>query len=123
MASFTIQLLHLRFFGAHGVFDEEKSTGNEFEVSLWLTLKAPKEKLTSLEQSINYAEVYRLTKDIMLKPQPLLESLAMDIAEAIKDYFPALKRIRIQLIKQHPPILSFSGAVGVTFKKSYKKTN
>ena len=120
MASFIIALDQLRFFANHGVYEEEQLIGNEFEVNLSMEVEAPKEKLTSIENTINYAEVYQATKDVFSKMEPLLETIAMSIAEAIKTRFPTLKKISVQIIKLHPPITSFTGSVSVTYQKKYK---
>ena len=119
-ASFTIQLNHLRFFAEHGMYEQERSVGNEFEVNISLEIKAPKEKIKSIEDTINYAEVYRITKELFAKRKSLLETLAMEIAEELKEQFPAIKNLSIQISKLHPPITSFTGSVGVCYQKSYK---
>ncbi|HVF96019.1 MAG TPA: dihydroneopterin aldolase [Flavisolibacter sp.] len=119
MASFIIQLNSLRFFAKHGIYDEERSTGNEFEVNISLSVKAPKEKITSLEQTINYAEVYRITKERFFISTPLLETLATELVSAIKDAFPSVKKISVQIIKINPPIVAFTGSVSVTYQKRF----
>ncbi|GAA4734054.1 dihydroneopterin aldolase [Flavisolibacter ginsenosidimutans] len=119
MASFIIQLHGLRFLANHGVFEEERTTGNEFEVNISLKVEVPKETISSLHQTVNYAEVYRITKEIFSTPTPLLETLAQDVAEAIKQAFPSLIKISVQIIKLHPPIVSFTGSVSVIYRKSY----
>ena len=120
MASFNIQLHHLRFTAAHGLYKEEALVQNEFEVNLSLTVKAPKEKVKSIEETINYAEVYQIVKEIFSKPEPLLETIAMTIAEELKFRFPALKKIAVQIIKLHPPITGFTGSVSVTYNRKFK---
>ena len=120
MALFNIQLHHLRFFAAHGLYTEEKLVENEFEVNLSLQVKAPKTKITSIDQTINYARVYELTKEIVTKPEALLETLAMRIADTLRQQFPSLKKISVQVIKLHPPIASFSGSVSVTYSCKFK---
>jgi len=120
MATFTIQLHGLRFFAQHGLYEEEKSVGNEFEVNLSMDITAPKEKPVSLENSVNYADVHQITKSVMAKPELLLETLAMTIADQVKEKFPALKRISVQIIKLHLPVTSFTGSASVTYKKKYK---
>lgn len=120
MATFTIQLQGLRFFARHGLYEEEQSVGNEFEVNLSMDVAAPKEKPVSLDDSINYAEVHRLVKEVMMKQEALLETLAMTIAANVKEHFPSLKKISVQIIKVHPPITAFTGSVGVTYNKKYK---
>lgn len=119
-STFTIQLHNLRFFGAHGMYEQEAVAGNEFEVNMALTLKAAKTILTKLEDTINYAEVYRIAEEIFSVRKNLLETLAQEIAEALKQQFPSLKKISIQIIKLNPPITAFTGSVSVTFQKSFK---
>jgi len=120
MASFSIQLQKLSLFGRHGVFEEEKLVGNDFEINLSLTVKAPKEKLKAIADTINYAEVYQIVKEIFSKPESLLETIAMIIAEDLKSRFPALKKIAVQIIKLHPPITGFTGSVSVTYNRKFK---
>lgn len=103
------------------MYEEEKATGNEFEVNILLRVKAPKERISSIRQTVNYADVYRTVKEIFSMPQALLESLAQDIAEAIAKEHPAVKKISVQIRKLHPPVVAFTGAVSVTFKKRYRQ--
>lgn len=120
-ASFTIQLPNLRFFATHGMYAEEADIGAEFEVNISLTIKAPKNKITSLEETINYAEVYRIIGEVFSERKALLETLAMEIAETLKQEFSSIKKISVQIIKLHPPIESFTGTVAVVYKKRYKE--
>ena len=119
-ATFTIALNHLHFFAAHGLYAEERQAGNAFEVNLSLTLKAPKAKVVSLEETINYAEVYRLVNERFSVRTNLLETLAMEIAEELKQQFPAIRKISVHIVKLHPPITAFTGSVSVTYTRSYK---
>jgi 7,8-dihydroneopterin aldolase/epimerase/oxygenase len=118
--SFTIQLHNLRFFACHGVFEEEQLAGNEFEVNISLKIKSPKGKTVSIEDTINYAEVYEVVREIFSVRTALLETLAMEMAGALKKKFPSIKKLQIQLIKLHPPITSFSGSISVTYNQSFK---
>ena len=120
MASFIIQLHNLRFFAEHGMYEAERAVGNEFEANIALEIKAPKEKIKSLEDTINYAEVYRITKEIFSERKPLLETLAMEIAEELKKEFSSIKNLSIRIIKLNPPITAFTGSVSVSYSKSYK---
>jgi len=117
--SFTIQLNNLRFSSLHGVFAEEAIIGNEFEVNLSLLFSAPEKKVTSLEETINYAEVYRITKELFSVRRRLLETLAMEIAAALKTAFPSILEQTVQIQKLNPPISSFTGTVSVTYHKTY----
>ncbi|NTS43464.1 dihydroneopterin aldolase [Flavisolibacter sp. BT320] len=116
---FTIALSNLRFYAPHGLFAEEALAGNSFEVNLSLTTEAPSQTITSIEQTINYAEVYRITKTVFEQRRDLLETLAMEIADALKMAFPMLQKIAVQIIKLQPPIAAFTGSVSVTFSKDF----
>jgi 7,8-dihydroneopterin aldolase/epimerase/oxygenase len=118
-SSFTVSLHNLRFFAAHGLFKEEQSTGNEFEVNLTMNLEAPDELVRKIEDTIDYAAVYAITKDIFIEPKQLLETIAMEIAVAVKNNYPVLKGIQVQIIKLHPPITNFTGSVSVTYNKEF----
>jgi len=120
MAKFTIQLHHLHLHAEHGMYEEERRIGNEFEVNISVEVKAPKEKLTSIEDTINYAEVFRITREIFSDRKLLLETLAMEIAEALKAAFQPIRKIQIQIIKLNPPITGFTGSVSVTYSPKFK---
>lgn len=119
-STLTIQLHHLRFTAAHGVLEEEALVGNKFEVNLSLTVKAPEKVATTLDETINYATVYGLVKNIFAERKALLETLAMEITEELKKAFPSLRKASIQIIKLHPPISTFTGSVSVTYNRKFK---
>jgi len=119
-SSFIIHLNNLRFFAEHGMYEQERAVGNEFEVNISLEIKAPKEKIKSLEDTINYTEVYRIAKELFSERKPLLETLAMEIAEELKKEFSSIKGLSIQIIKLNPPITSFVGSVSISYQKNYK---
>lgn len=106
------------FFSKHGCFEEERVIGNKFIVNLSaetdMTLPA---KSDSLDDAVNYAEVYAVVKEEMEKPSKLMENLASRILERVKSEFPALLSIDITVSKLNPPI---GGEVGAfTVKMSY----
>jgi 7,8-dihydroneopterin aldolase/epimerase/oxygenase len=119
-AHFTIELKHLRFFADHGMYEEERRVGNEFEVDVSVACKSPKKKITSIEQTVNYVEVYRILQEEFAKRRYLLETLAMDIAERIQSQFDAIESVVITIRKLNPPITNFSGSVAITYSKEFK---
>lgn len=120
-STFTIELQGLRFFAAHGLYPEELRVGNEFELNIAIIIKAPKDKIVSLENTVNYAEVYRIASEVFSVRKNLLETLAMEIAEALKEQFPEIKKSCIQVSKLAPPITAFTGAVSITYNRSYNE--
>ena len=120
MGQFIIELKNLRFFAEHGMYEEEKRVGNEFEVDIILDTKSPKKTINSIDQTINYVEVYRIVQEEFAQRKLLLESCAMEIAEKIEQQFPEIEHISVCIRKLNPPITNFSGSVGITFHKRIK---
>ena len=94
----------MKFYAYHGVLEQERRVGNTFVVDL--TLTAPLEKAVQsdqLEDTINYAEVYELTKREMNIPSQLLEHVAGRICRALRHHFPQIEQIEIRVSKLNPP--------------------
>jgi len=51
--------------------------------------------------------------------EPLLETVAMKIADEIHREFPPVNSVEIQIVKLHPPIVNFTGRVAVTYHKLF----
>lgn len=118
-AELTISLNDLQFYAFHGLYPEERLTGNTFIVSVELSYQPPEDKLIeTIGDTVNYAAVYALVKARMQTPSDLLETLAMLITEDIFSGFPAVTRIKTEIQKMHPPIPDFTGSVGVSYSKS-----
>ncbi|MDD6836772.1 MAG: dihydroneopterin aldolase [bacterium] len=99
-----ITLQAMKFYAYHGVLEQERRVGNTFVVDL--TLTAPLEKVVQsdqLEDTINYAEVYELTKQEMNIPSQLLEHVAGRICRALRHHFPQIEQIEIRVSKLNPP--------------------
>jgi dihydroneopterin aldolase len=114
----TIELKKLHFFAYHGLYAEERKTGNEFEVNLAISF-IPADKITALDETVNYEELYQLVKSEMQKPRDLLETLAMEITQAIHLSFSRVKKIEISIAKLQVPIIGFTGTVDVKYFKEY----
>lgn len=115
----TIHLNELRFFGYHGLYPEERKTGNEFQVDIELTCQSPEAIISDIAETVNYAAVHELAAEIMRQPENLLETLAMKIADAIHEHFALVRAARVTIRKLHPPIPGFTGNVAVTYSREY----
>ena len=102
------------------MYQEEMRVGNDFEVDLSLARRSPKKIIKSLEQTINYVEVYRIVQEVFNERKLLLETCAMQIAERLEENFPEIKQLTISIRKLNPPITNFSGSVGITYSKTFK---
>jgi 7,8-dihydroneopterin aldolase/epimerase/oxygenase len=115
----TIELNAATFFAFHGLYEEEKKTGGEFEVNLGVSYIADVTVIDKIEQTVNYVKLYELVKQQMQVPTGVLETVAMRITEEIKGVFPQVNEITIKIEKKYPPIHNFSGSLSVTYRKQY----
>ena len=115
----TIELTGLRFHAFHGLYEEEKIAGNEFEVSLYVSYCPQTEIINELSGTINYAVIFDLVKKRMQQRTDLLETIAMSLAEEIHSQFPEVQKIDISIKKLHPPIAGFNGSVAVRYQKEF----
>lgn len=113
----TIQLNQLRFFAKHGLYAEELKTGNEFEINLTVDHVPVEGIITDLSATVNYVKLYELVKGRMQQPTALLETVAMEITDAIFAAFPSVTKTELSITKLHPPIVGFTGNVGVKYCK------
>lgn len=114
IASSKIFLDNLRFHAYHGVIPQENVVGNDYIVSVELTVDISDAANTDeLPDTINYAEIYELVKIEMFKPSKLIEHLSARIAKSIFRKFSNIKSCKIRLSKLNPPMNADCDAAGV----------
>ena len=91
-----IILNNLGFYGYHGVLSEEKSLGQKFFIDVELLLDTKKAgKSDDMNQSVSYADVYDVIKDITEnKKFNLIEALAENIASEVLEKFTLINQIK-----------------------------
>ena len=95
----------MRFHAYHGVYAQEKKTGNEFRVDLKLEVDVSKACLSdSLEDTVNYSAVYDIVKHEIEIPSKLIEHVAYQIVAQIKNHFPEIETVEIGFAKMAPPV-------------------
>lgn len=114
----TVSLNDLIFFSHHGLHEEETIVGTHFEIDAEITFQEDK-RIVSLDQTVNYVNMYNVIKEHMKRPTRLLETVAMDIAKDIREKNNFVKIINISIRKLNPPINNFTGKVGITYRKEY----
>ncbi len=93
--------------------------GASFEVNTSITVSA-EEKVTTLEQTVDYVTVYEMIKRRMAIATPLLETLAQELIEEIYQYDKRIISISIAIKKLNPPIENFTGNISVSLTKNFK---
>lgn len=111
----------LKVFGYHGCIKEERKTGTDFVVDIELTanlLKAAKKD--SLKDTIDYARVSEITKEEMAKTHDLIETLSLNILNALFREFLKLKKATVKITKMNPPVSGDLTSVSVVMSKRKK---
>lgn len=119
----TIKINEMRFFGHHGVFEEETINGQYFRVNAKMKVNTyPAGFSDDLEKSVSYANVYDTCKKIVEgKPYKLLEAVAHALAEQVLQEYELIEEIVIEVIKERPPIVGFCGEASVEISRKQRR--
>lgn len=114
-AYFDISLADLTFHSNHGVMPQETIVGNEFSVSVTVTIPFDEAIAEDdLDATVNYALLHDIVADEMSRPRKLLEAVAASMAERIKRRWRQCLRGSITICKSTPPIAGTTGKAKVT---------
>lgn len=98
-----IHLKNIAIRANHGVYDFEKTEGNDFKVNISfeanLSLSATTDQLS---HTINYEEIYAIVKQEMSHTADLLESVVERIYQHILQKFPQISWIKVSVEKPNP---------------------
>lgn len=108
-----ISLTKIRLFGYHGLHNEEKITGAEFELNMDVIFNAS-QRITELHQTIDYTVLYTIIRESMDRTAPLLETIVQDIEQRVREIFPETSQINITISKINPPLINFRGQLSVS---------
>ena len=101
----TIKITGIKTFGYHGVFENEKSSGQEFLVDIEYKYET-KETIEkdAIELAIDYAAVISQVKSIVeIGSKNLIETVADQIANELLNNF-KINWIKVTLHKPHAPV-------------------
>ncbi len=118
-----IYLRGLRFHAFHGVEAQERLTGNDYEVDLRLQVDVAAAMVSDqVEDTINYAEVYRVVAAEMQIPSNLVEQVAGRIGNRVMEKWPEVRSLHIRLTKLNPPMGADCKGAGVELHLINDKT-
>lgn len=118
-----ITLHGLRFHAFHGVLEQERVVGNDYEVTVKISYDIRRAVATdNVAYTLNYAEVYEVVKRVMEQSCNLIERVAWRIGETILNEFPFARAARVSVLKLNPPMgADCKGAeVQIKLKRSRK---
>ena len=103
---YEIRMKNCAFFARHGVFDQEEFLGQRFYVDAVLSVE-PGQALDTddiggtVDYGVAFEEIERIVTG---ERRYLIEALALDIAKALCDRFPQVRRAEITLRKPNAPV-------------------
>ena len=101
-----IRINNAVFYSYHGVLEYEKKFGNKFEVDIEMECDTDSLGNTDdLEQTVNYQEVYNLADNKFKENKfNLIETVNMNICNAILENFPQVLSVRVSIRKPNAPL-------------------
>lgn len=109
-----IFLRQVRFHAYHGVLEQERRVGNDYAINVVAECDFTHAMLTDeLEDTVSYADIYRVVKEEMAIPSKLLEHVAGRIGERLFTAFPSIQSLDISIMKVNPPFGADCEGAGV----------
>ena len=101
---YKIILDKIKIFGFHGVYEEEKNNGQNFEIDIILTVEVSTFLKDDIKSVINYSDIFEEVKNIFnTKKFNLIEVLAYNIANSINQKFD-IKTTKVLISKPNAPM-------------------
>ncbi|MEL6867946.1 MAG: dihydroneopterin aldolase [Bacteroidota bacterium] len=98
-----LSLEDMRFYGYHGVYEEERLSGNYYIVDVYIETAVEDAAMTDeLGETINYETVYLICQSVMRKPVKLIEKLIFLIIDGLKHQFSTMQEVRVRVRKENP---------------------
>ncbi len=115
----TITIDKLRLHCNHGVLEQERVVGNEFDITVIFSYDATKAILNdNLLSAISYAEAVDVIRRTMQTPSSLLENAAGRIIDALVTAFPSILKVTVSITKIAPPISAQMRGVTVSLSRT-----
>ena len=101
----TIALHRIEFDGRHGATAVERRSTRKFKINIKIKIDAGvAERSDLLADTVDYSRVADAIVTVGTgEPHHLLESLARQMMEAVRERFPRVRRMQLELRKLNPP--------------------
>ncbi len=97
-----------------GVAEQERMVGNDIKISLTAKYDVSEAMVSdNVSDTLNYADVAYLVREVALRPTLLLEHLAYSIAEEMFALWPRIEALDLTVTKLSPPISVDTKGAGV----------
>lgn len=99
-----VALEGMYFRANHGLYEQERLHGNDFEVDVWIDTGKAVSTSDRIEDALDYAAIYTVVKAVMAERRDLLETLVATIGQKLRSDFPQVSSIRVRISKLQPPL-------------------
>ncbi len=95
----------LQFYSHHGYYKEEQVLGGKYIVDIYMNLNIDEAAETDdLKKTVNYEEIYQLTKNEMEVHAKLIEHVCKRILDRVKAKYPNVETVKVRVSKHNPPL-------------------
>ncbi len=110
----------LEFVGRHGVYDEERRDGRQFQVDLEVVVEEDSStRSDDLEETLDYRALAEVVTEVADGPSRyLVEKLAGDILEAVFDRHQEVCEATVCVRKHAPDVVGKPRWVGVELRRT-----
>jgi dihydroneopterin aldolase len=92
------------FYAYHGFYEEERKAGNTFIIDAEVTLKSFDSADDNIYDTVNYEQLYTITKQEMSKTQKLLETVVFNILTRFREELPSIVSATVKMEKIAPQL-------------------
>ncbi len=113
-----IGLKNIRMRANHGIYEFEKSNGNDFIINAEIGFDAPC-NIQNIEETLDYEVLLKCIEKHMKLATPLLETVVQNIEIELKEVFIRLNYYKIKIEKCSPPMDAniYSSYVSVKWRR------
>jgi dihydroneopterin aldolase len=109
----------LQFYAHHGYHKEEQVLGGKYTVDIYMKTNITEAAITDeLKKTIDYEEIYQLTKSEMQIHARLIEHVCKRILDKILDQYPEVLHLKVRVSKHSPPLKGHVDRVYVEMEKN-----
>ncbi len=114
-----LKVERLSLYGFHGVLPEERRTGGLFEVSVAVAYPVERAaRAERLEEAVDYTRLIRVIEEVNERRRyQLLETLAVEMADAILRKFPQVREVHLEVRKCTPRLPQKMDAIAVEVRR------
>lgn len=112
-----IHLKNIRIYAYHGCLWEESQIGSDYLVDLEIKADLSRAaKTDSLQDTVDYVQLQSIVSREMAVRSELLEHVAQRIIDSVLNEIPSVKKVKVAVAKQNPPIGGDVAEVRVSLK-------